>query len=200
MAARKVSGLLDAGAEVLVISPEIHPLLQALASCEHLRRIDRPYRKGMLQELGAGARSLVIAATDERSINEAVYAEGDALGCLVNVVDDPAHSHFILPAVVRRGEVQVAVSTGGASPALTRRLRERLEGLLEPEYAGAADLLGELRPDLLRLFPPGAPRREAALSLIDAGLLERVGKSGRQAAFAWARAFLHNLAEGGVEA
>ena len=177
IAARKVVGLLEAGAPVTVISPAVVPELISLAAQGYLTLLDRPYQAGDL----AGA-FLVFAATDDSAVNQAVWDEGSRLGCLVNSVDDPEHSNFIMPAVVRRGEMSVAISTGGASPALARRLREWLETLIGPEYGELVDLLAELRPELLNQFAPGEPRLEAALRLVDSELLEVIKRDGREAA------------------
>jgi siroheme synthase-like protein len=181
VAARKVAGLLEAGARVTVISPALAPELETLAETGRIVFIGRDYRTGDL----AGA-FLAIAATDEPAVNQAVWQEAEQLGCLVNVVDDAAHSNFIVPAVVRRGEVSVAVSTGGASPALARRLRERLETLVGPEYGELADLLAELRPQLLSRFESGEARLAVALRLVDSELPGILRQSGREAALLYA--------------
>jgi precorrin-2 dehydrogenase/sirohydrochlorin ferrochelatase len=99
-------------------------------------------------------------------------------GCLVNVVDDPAHCNFITPAIVRRGEVTLAISTGGASPALARRLREQLEAQVGPEYGELASLLAELRPELRARYREEKARQEAAFRLVDSDLLNIVKKKG----------------------
>ncbi len=102
-------------------------------------------------------------------------------GCLVNVVDDPDHSNFIVPAVLRR-EIAVTICTGGASPALARRLRERLDELIPPEYGDFAALLAELRPELLARFGAGQPRLGAALRLVDSDVLQVLHEQGMAAA------------------
>ncbi|MCX6030912.1 MAG: bifunctional precorrin-2 dehydrogenase/sirohydrochlorin ferrochelatase [Chloroflexi bacterium] len=177
VAGRKVVALLAADASVTVISPELTPELAALAAAGRIASMGRAYRDGDL----AGAW-LVIAATDDPQVNAAVWAEAERRGCLVNVVDDSTHSNFIVPAVVRRGEVTVAVSTGGASPALARRLKEQFEALIGPEYGNLADLLAELRPELIARFSPGQPRLAAALRLVDSDLLAVIRRDGVEAA------------------
>lgn len=185
VAARKAQALLEAGAPTRCISPEFCHEFRALEDHPGLEMITRTYRPGDL----AGA-FIVIAATDDPQVNQAVWRDALQQGCLVNVVDDPQHSNFILPAVVQRGELKVAVTTGGASPALARRLRERLEGLFGPEYAELARLLAELRPELQARFAPGEPRLRAALSLVDSDLLEIIRRDGFEAARRWALDFL----------
>lgn len=168
IAARKAQALLNAGAAVAVISPEFCEEFRSLqANPGRVELVQRAYQPGDLD----GA-FLVIAATDAPEVNRAVWQEAQMRNCLINVVDDPAHCNFIVPAVVDRGEIKIAVTTGGLSPALSRRLRERLEALIGPEYAQLAALLGELRPELQKRFEAGQPRLEAALALVDSDLLE----------------------------
>lgn len=186
MAARKVEGLLAAGAQVRVISPLVVPELQRMADLREIDHAPRPYRDGDLE----GA-SLVIAATDDASVNRSVWREAERRGCLVNVVDDPEHSNFIVPAVVQRGELGIAISTGGNSPALARRLRERIEKLIGPEYGVLAELLGELRPELIASFPEGKERLQAALRVVDSDILNVIAYHGKDAALTYGREQLH---------
>lgn len=176
VATRKVAGLLAARAAVTIISPALAPALERLAAEGQAQALRRPYRPGDLE----GA-FLVIAATDDQAVNRAVWEEANRRGCLVNVVDDPAHSNFIVPAIVRRDEITVAVQTGGASPALARRLRERLEATVGPEYGVLARLLAELRPELLARVPPGESRLAAALRLVDSDVLDVIRRDGAEA-------------------
>jgi precorrin-2 dehydrogenase/sirohydrochlorin ferrochelatase len=103
----------------------------------------RPWRREDLDGMW-----LVIAATDDPAVNRAVYDAGQRAGVWVNGADDPANCSFTLPSVVRRGDLQVAVSTGGRSPALSTWLRRRLEGEIGPEYAVLLDLLATEREGL----------------------------------------------------
>jgi len=173
VAARKVGELLEAGAHVTVISPAHTPELKALAKAGHITIIGRPYLKGDL----SGA-FLAIAATDDPDVNQTIWQEAEQHGCLVNVVDDPAHCHFIMPAVIRRGDVTVTISTGGTSPALARRLRERLETLVGPEYGELAALLAELRLQLRSRYPQERDRQEAAFRLVDSELINIIKANG----------------------
>lgn len=168
VAARKAQTLLEAGANLTVISPKINHEMERLgAEYPALNWVRRCYRKGDLDNAW-----VVIAATDSPDVNHQVYIDAEVHGCLVNVVDDPEHSNFILPAIVRRGEIQIAIGTGGGSPALARRLREKLEHAVGPEYGELAAILAELRPILIQRYPPGAARLDAALRLIDSNLLD----------------------------
>lgn len=136
VANRKARKLLQARAEVMVISPEVKPELASVAA--EVRR--RPYVEGDLE----GA-SLAFAATDVREVNAAVAREGRERGIPVNVADRPSEGDFALPSTLRRGGLQVAVSTGGASPTLARRIRHELEGVFGPEWAGIVEELSKAR-------------------------------------------------------
>jgi precorrin-2 dehydrogenase/sirohydrochlorin ferrochelatase len=140
IALRKVEGLLACGGRVTVVAPRITPELRALAD---VMTEERPWRPDDLDGMW-----LVIAATDDPAVNGAVYAEGQRRGVWVNGADDPANCSFTLPSVVRRGDLQVTVSTGGRSPALASWLRRRLEGEIGPEYAVLLDLLATERDGL----------------------------------------------------
>ena len=138
MANRKARKLLQARAEVVVVSPEVKPELESMAIA--VRR--RPYEEGDLD----GA-FLAFAATDRREVNAAVAREARARGIPVNVADEPSEGDFALPSTLRRGQLQVAVSTGGASPTLARRIRRELEGVFGPEWAGVVAALQRARRD-----------------------------------------------------
>jgi len=140
VALRKVEGLLACGARVVVVAPLVDPGLTDLAGVVvHVRRWVPEDLAGMW---------LVIAATDDSAVNRAVYEAGERAGVWVNGADDPANCAFTLPSVVRRGDLMVAVSTSGRSPALSAWLRRRLEGEIGPEYATLLDLLSEEREGL----------------------------------------------------
>jgi siroheme synthase-like protein len=187
VAARKVEGLLAADAQVSIISPALNPDLQKLVDSGAISYTQRSYRDGDLE----GA-ILAIAATDDLAVNHAVWAEATKRGCLVNVVDDPEHSTFILPAILQRGEMSVTISTGGGSPALARRLRERLEGIIEPENGILTEIMAELRPEIKAGFPPGEARLQAALRVVDSNILHVIQNQGKDAALTYAREQLHS--------
>jgi precorrin-2 dehydrogenase/sirohydrochlorin ferrochelatase len=136
---------------------------------------------------------LVVAATDDPEVNQAAWAEASQLSCLVNVVDDPEHSNFIVPAVVQYGELKISISTGGASPALARRLREKLTAAIGPEYGVLAELLAEQRPALRSRFGAGEPRLRAALQMVDSDVLEIIRTQGIQAGRRYLAHFLESL-------
>jgi precorrin-2 dehydrogenase/sirohydrochlorin ferrochelatase len=140
VALRKVEGLADCGGRVTVVAPSIDPALRRVPG---VALVERPWQPDDLDGMW-----LVIAATDDPAVNAAVYAEGERRGVWVNGADDPANCSFTLPSVVRRGDLQVTVSTGGRSPALATWLRRRLEGEIGPEYAVLLDLLATERDGL----------------------------------------------------
>ncbi|AMX84601.1 siroheme synthase [Geobacillus subterraneus] len=144
VAARKIRGLLEAGADVVMIAPKAEPELQALAAAGTIGWCIKTFAPGDLD----GA-FLVIAATNDRGVNEAV-AQAAAPGQLVNVVDDPERCDFHVPAVVRRGPLTIAVSTEGASPAVARRIRRELEEQYGEEYGPYLEFLQRARDIVLR--------------------------------------------------
>ena len=140
---RKVAGLLLADAAVTVISPTLTPALATLAASGRIVHVPRRYRRGDLRGV-----VLAFTTTADRRVNAAVAREGARRGILVNAADDPVNCDFILPSVLRRGHLTVAVSTGGAAPAFARSVRERLEPRLGPEVALLADVAADVRREL----------------------------------------------------
>src|SRR2546429_456261 len=190
IAEQKVAGLLDAGARVTVISPSVSRRLEDLAAAGTLTIERRPYRPGDL----AGA-FLAIAATDDRAANRAVWTEAEARGVLLNAVDDLPHCSFIAPAIHRQGDVAVAVSTAGRSPALAVRLRERIGRLIGPEYATLLELLGELRAELARRVRDARIRTRLWYRIVDSDAIELV----RRGDVAGARRRIGRLVEAAEE-
>jgi siroheme synthase-like protein len=141
VAARKVQGLLAAGARVTVVAAEVSPEMAALAPDLTLDR--RAYRAGE-----AGEYRLVVTATDDATVQQQVYDDAEAAGVWVNAADDPARCSFTLPAIVRDGPVAVAVSTQGASPALASGLRDRIAAWLPPDLERVAAELARRRGEL----------------------------------------------------
>ena len=143
VALRKVQALLEHGANVEVVSPVLCPELSRMAREGTIQALERDYKPEDLQDA-----LIAIAATDDAKANESVAAEARRRGILVNVVDDPQHSDFIAPSYFRRGDVTVAVSTSGRSPALARKIRSELEKQFGTEYARLALLANEVRHEL----------------------------------------------------
>lgn len=164
VALRKVQALVAAGARVTVVAPEIDPRIGAI---EGVRVILRAYRRGDMEGC-----ALTFAATDDHAVNSAVSEEARERGAHVNVVDEPALCSFIVPAVVRRGDLMIAVTTSGKSPALSKRLRGELESLYGEEYAAYLDLLGEMRGITKERYALQADREAAFRRLLESGILE----------------------------
>jgi|SRR5437870_6478991 len=143
VAERKVQGLLDAGAAVTVISPHLTEQLVRWEKKERIEHVARSYRPGDL-----AGYELAFVATDDPEINAAVFHEGKMRGLWVNAADDPAHCDFILPSVLRRGELMIAVSTGGKSPALARAIREELESYFTSDYGTLSKVVAAVRKQL----------------------------------------------------
>ncbi len=145
VALRKVMALIEHRASVNVISPELCPELIELAEDGQIRVFRRHYQPDDLQQA-----FLAIAATNNSDINLQIATEARSKAVLVNVVDDAENSDFILPSYVRRGDVAIAVSTAGRSPALARKIRTRLEKDFGDEYASLAVLIDEARAEVKR--------------------------------------------------
>ena len=141
---RKVHDLLAAGARVTVVSRTLTPELAALASRGEIRYLPEDFSEAQVEGM-----ALVMAATDDPAVNARVSAAAQARGIWVNVADVPEHCTFIVPAQVRRGDLTLAISTGGASPALARKVREELQEHYGPEYGPYLDLLRRVRIRLL---------------------------------------------------
>jgi siroheme synthase-like protein len=143
VAERKVEGLLEAGASVTVVSPALTEGLEQKVREKKIRHYMREYRKGDL----AGYR-LAFVATDNSQVTRAVYEEAQESDVPLNSADDPARCDFILPSILRRGELQIAVATGGASPALSRMIREELEEYFSKDYEVLSDVVADVRREL----------------------------------------------------
>jgi precorrin-2 dehydrogenase/sirohydrochlorin ferrochelatase len=143
VALRKVKALLDAGAKVEVISPDICLEMASLVENKGILIEKRLFQTGDIE----GAM-VVVAATDNNHVNLEVAREAMKKGILVNVVDDPDNSDFIAPSYFRRGDLTVAVSTAGRSPALAKKIRMKLEDSIGDEYAALALLINEVRTEI----------------------------------------------------
>jgi siroheme synthase-like protein len=161
IALEKLGSLLDAGARVTVVAPQARPEVASLP-VEWLRRSYRP------EDLDG--RFLVMAATSNRSLNRRVFRDAEARALLCNVVDTPDLCSFILPAVHREGPIAVAVSTGGASPALAKRIRDDVSSRLGPEHAELAERLESLRPWARAHLTTYEERRDFFEALVDEAL------------------------------
>ncbi len=179
VAARKARTLLAAGATVTIISPALSAELAAIAARGAVRHLARPYRRGDLSGF-----ALVYAATDDAALQRELAAEAGPLEIPINVADVPELCSFIAPAVIRRGELQIAISTGGASPALAAQLREELESRFGPEYARLLEILRAVRRWLAATEPDRAARAHKLRALAGSRLRECLASGDDSAAAA----------------
>jgi len=179
VAARKVAGLLDAGARVTVVAPEASLRLRKQAREKRIALRLREFRPADLD--GAW---MVIAATDARAVNRRIADEARRRRILCNVVDDPALCTFQAPSVARRGKLQIAVSTGGASPSLARDIRRKLQRHYGVAYETFVDGLYDLRRHLQARYPRQPERRrEVAESFLRSDAPAALLKGGEPKAF-----------------
>ncbi len=143
VAERKVLALLECDAKVTVVSPQLTPGLQALAAAGRITAVRRPYASGDLADA-----ALAIVGTDDTATNRTAAREARNARVLVNSVDDIDYCDFIAPAVIRRGDLTVALSTNGKSPAMARWAREELETILTPDYGDLLRVLEQVRLNL----------------------------------------------------
>ena len=139
----KVVGLLKAGAEVTVVSPELNAEMAALSAQGRFRHFARDYEPGDLE-----GYTLAFVATDDRSVNSTVADEGKARKVWVNAVDDPPYCDFIMPGIAQKGDLIIAISTSGRSPAMARKMREEIEEFLTDDWAAMLELAAEVRAEL----------------------------------------------------
>ena len=144
VAERKVARLLDFGASVVVVGKTLTPGLEAMKKAGRINHIAADYDKALIDDA-----FLVIGATDRDDINAKISHDGKEKGILVNIVDDPDKCDFVLPSLIRQGDLLIAISTGGKSPALAKKLREEMEQLFGKEYQTLLEVMGQLREKLV---------------------------------------------------
>jgi uroporphyrin-III C-methyltransferase / precorrin-2 dehydrogenase / sirohydrochlorin ferrochelatase len=172
IAEQKARGLVEAGAQVTVVSEVFTEGLEQLARHQELELVRRPYSHGDLE-----GEFLAIAATGDPAVNAEIFKEAQERRVLLNAVDDVEHCHFAAPAVVRRGDFAVAISTGGKAPALAKRVRRELAERFDEGYAALVDILGEVREETIRTravpFETWAHRWQLALDHDLIGLIRK---------------------------
>lgn len=174
---RKTGALLDAGAELTVVSPSLTAGLESLV---HRNRIS--HRRRTFEERDVSGMYLVIAATDDPAANGAIARFCRRNGILVNSARPPEESSFIVPSVVGRGDLLLAVSTCGNSPALSRKVRQELERTYGPEYGLFLEKMGLLRSGLLRDVPDETIRRRVFQAIVDSDVLSLLKAGGEHEA------------------
>jgi precorrin-2 dehydrogenase/sirohydrochlorin ferrochelatase len=176
----KIQGLLNGGADVRVVSLEATEHVRRWAAKGEIELELRPYQSSDLDGC-----FLVIAATEHTETNESVFADAEKRGMLCNVVDVTHLCNFILPSIMRNGELSISVSTGGASPALARKIRLELEDRYGDEYGVALEVLGSLRAELKKRYPDPHDRKILFERIVYSGLMDMVRNEDSEGIEAW---------------
>jgi precorrin-2 dehydrogenase/sirohydrochlorin ferrochelatase len=150
VASRKVSGLLDAGADVTVVSPEITPSLENRVKDNSIQWIQEIYEKEHLTKA-----VLVFGATNSPDVNRQISLDAQSLGLPVNIADEPENCTFILPAICKKGDIQIAVNTGGAAPGAAAKIRNAIDACIGDEYEELVATLKKLRTRIKAIKQPG---------------------------------------------
>jgi precorrin-2 dehydrogenase/sirohydrochlorin ferrochelatase len=174
IAERKVERLLECGAQVTVVSKSLTRVLKARKKTGQMDHIDRDYEAQALD----GA-FMVIGATDRNDVNERISKDAMARGLLVNIVDDPDRCNFILPSLVQQGDLSIAISTGGKSPALAKKLRKELEKQYGPEYQTLLVIQGILRKRILARDQRVADNKAVFEDLVHSDILQAIREKDR---------------------
>jgi len=166
---RKVMTLLDCGAKVTVVSIDVAEKLQKLADNDIIKLEKRPFQISDFDEM-----FLVMGATDNQEINREIHSEAERLGVLCNIADRPEDCNFILPAIVNRGDLIIAISTSGKSPAFAKKIRKDLEKEFGTEYSEFLKLMGEIRNKLLSEDHEPEAHKHLFEKLIQRNLVEMI--------------------------
>jgi len=177
VAARKAEMLLKCGAVVRLVAPEVHELLLPFIEDGRIEHINADYDKSRLKGC-----SLVIASTDDSGVNRTVYRDAAEKGIPVNVVDVPELCSFIVPSVVEKGDLIVAISTSGKSPAMAKRIRKELQEYFGDEYAVMLELMGEVRTMLMKREPDIGKRMKLLSGVANSNLMEKIRQGQRPTA------------------
>jgi len=183
----KALQLLEAGARVTVVSPQLTEALRAAADRGEITHLGGSFAEGDLNGM-----FLVIGATDDRKVNEKVARAARERGTLCNVVDQPDLCNFITPALVTRGELQISVSTGGGSPTLTQRVKREVAALIGEEYGVLLELAAEMRAEAKDRIADFERRKEALRAFVESAALDLIRARRRDEARALARRFLED--------
>lgn len=175
VAERKAVTLLSCKADVCVISPDITPRLRELAKKKRLRYIKKRYEDKDIKDA-----FLVVAATNNREANKAVFAAAKKYKCLLNIVDKPDESNFIVPSLISRGDLTIAVSTGGKSPALAKQIRKELQQRYGKEYEIFIKAMGKAREQVIKNVPSEKARRQLFTKLAKSNIINLVKKGNRK--------------------
>jgi siroheme synthase-like protein len=172
VAERKVESLVGTGASITVISPDVTSRLDSLAQSNQIQI----HRRAYAPDDCTGA-VLVFSATDDPGVSAAVFQQASNAGAMVNTADQPALCDFIMPAVVRRGDIAIAISTGGTSPGLAAQLRRKIAGIIGPEYARLGELLSQARPEIRRRVPDAGKRKAMHYRILNSDIIDRLKRN-----------------------
>ncbi len=179
VAARKVKALRDSSASITVVAPQFCQEFESLSACSSLTLLERGYQSADVQD-----KRLVISAADDEKVNKQVCDDCQKHNIMCNVVDQPKLCDFHVPARLKRGLLQIAISTGGASPAMAKRIRLQLENAFGPEYGTLMSGMLELREHLQSSGPAGQAERQRILeAFLDSEAPDLILENGNISAF-----------------
>ena len=171
VAQRKIEALMLCGAEIHIIGKKLTPKLKELVDIGQIRHIGDAFEEAHLEDA-----FVVIAATDDPAVNHHISGRAKKKGLLVNAVDQPSDCNFIVPSVVRRGDLLIAISTSGKSPTLARRIREGMETQFGEAYATFLVLMGRIRKRVLSKGFSQEENRRIFHALVDSDILEAMAR------------------------
>jgi len=171
VAERKILNLLKYGCRIHVVSPELTSQLEKLVANKKIQHLPEQSLNQAMSEA-----FMVIAATDDAVVNARIASRAKELGLLVNAVDQPRDCNFIVPSVVKSGDLQIAISTGGKSPALAKKIRKELQTLFGSEYGSLVKLLGILRTEVLARGDTSSENKPFFENVVNSDLLELIRK------------------------
>jgi len=177
VAERKVKSLLKSGAKVTVVSPEVTPDIQELFQTNQIERIAEKYSTAQIEN-----RFLVVCSTDVSSVNEQVSRDAEERNILVNIVDKPELCSYYVPSHLQSGDLSIAISTNGKSPALAKRVRLQLEESFGSEYGELLEILGQKREELMELSSDSEKRGNVLRKIVNSDILEVLKQKGRDEA------------------
>jgi precorrin-2 dehydrogenase/sirohydrochlorin ferrochelatase len=169
VAERKILNLLTYGCRIHVVSPGLTSQLEKMVVEKKIQHIPEQSLNQAMSEA-----FMIIAATDDPAVNGQIASRAKEKGLLVNAVDQPRDCNFIMPSIVRSGDLQIAISTGGKSPALAKKIRKELQALFGSEYGSLVELLGMLRTEVLARTDPSFENKPLFENLVNSDLLELI--------------------------
>jgi len=175
VAERKIENLLHYGCKIYISSSHLSPHLKQLVTGHKINQISYESLDTYMDDA-----FMVIAATDDPEVNTQIASRAKEHGLLFNAVDQPGDCNFIMPSIVKRGDLQIAISTAGKSPALAKKIRKEMDSMFGPEYDSLIELLGLLRIKLLSQGEPSSKNKIIFQKLVDSNLLKLIKKGNRR--------------------